>query len=109
MPGDPFYRTPIWAALRKARLRLDGYACVVPGCGATAVVVDHVIPRKQGGPDTVQNLRSLCRLHDGQIKERPGGSKRGRGGQPVIGCDVSGHSLDPNHPFYRGGTKRPLP
>jgi hypothetical protein len=62
--------------LRAARLRIDGYRCVVPGCGRLAVVVDHIVSRKIGGTDTLDNLRSLCRAHDNQVKEAPSGIRR---------------------------------
>lgn len=68
MPG--FYSTAAWQALRKQCLDRDGWRCVL--CGHRAVVADHIQPRKQGGPDTLRNLRSLCRLHDNQMRERNG-------------------------------------
>ena len=87
--------------MRAARLRLDHHVCVVPGCGAAAIVVDHIVPRYRGGSDTLNNLRSLCRVHDNQIKERPGRSERGYGGEFRTGCDVDGRPKDPSHPWYR--------
>jgi hypothetical protein len=75
----PYYRTIHWRRLRARRLAMDNYVCVVPGCGQRAVVVDHVRSRNKGGADTVSNLRSLCRQHDNQIKERSNG-KRAKNG-----------------------------
>lgn len=101
MPGDPFYSSPTWRALRTARLRMDRGYCVVPGCGARATIVDHITPRYLGGGDALSNLRSLCKVHDNQIKERPGRSERGNDGQLSSPCDVDGRPLDPEHPWYR--------
>jgi 5-methylcytosine-specific restriction endonuclease McrA len=54
------YRVPGgWSDAVKRR---DGYRCVV--CGSTlGVEADHIIPRSQGGPHTLENGRTLCRRH----------------------------------------------
>src|SRR5262245_55674339 len=97
MPTDPFYRTLAWRALRKAALARDGGRCVVVGCRRPATHVDHILSRRRGGADALQNLRSLCAHHDAQIKERPDG-RRGCDGEPVVkGCDRDGWPLDPGH------------
>jgi hypothetical protein len=101
MPNDPFYRSDLWKTLRRARLNLDRHTCVVPGCDMPASIVDHIVPRYRGGPDTLSNLRSLCRRHDLQIKERPGRLERGNQGQLRPGCDVDGRPRDPAHPWFR--------
>ena len=48
--------------LRYEILRRDRYTCRF--CGASApdvpIVIDHVIPRSQGGPDVAENLQALC-------------------------------------------------
>ena len=49
---------PGWSALRAACLARDGYRCVL--CGAPATDADHIVPRAQGGPDELANLRALC-------------------------------------------------
>lgn len=37
----------------------DGHACVF--CGATdQLSLDHIVRYRDGGPDTVENLRVLC-------------------------------------------------
>jgi len=101
LPNDPYYRTPQWRTLRAAALERDQYRCVVPGCGDAAVIVDHIVRRKAGGADTLGNLRSLCKRHDGQVKERANG-KRGNAGRLVeLGCDASGRPLDPGHHWHR--------
>jgi 5-methylcytosine-specific restriction protein A len=42
------------------------------GCGRPAEVVDHVIPRSQGGTDDRSNLRSLARTCHGEKTWRIG-------------------------------------
>ena len=60
------------ALYTEARER-DAYRCRYPLCrrdvGVVVIEVDHVVPRSQGGPDTIENLVCLCeRCHD--LKER---------------------------------------
>ena len=103
MPSDPYYRTPHWKRLRAARLKLDRYTCVVPGCGQPACVVDHIKRRRDGGLDVLGNVRSLCREHDNQVKEQPNG-KRANGGKLVVrGSFPDGSPRDPRHPWFTGG------
>jgi 5-methylcytosine-specific restriction endonuclease McrA len=80
---------------------MDGYRCVVPGCNAPAVVVDHIVPRREGGSDALQNLRSLCRAHDNQVKEAASGIRRTDGKLIVRDCDADGWPLDKNHPWHK--------
>jgi 5-methylcytosine-specific restriction endonuclease McrA len=90
MPSDPYYHTKAWRELRAAALKRDNHTCTVDGCGAKATHVDHIKRRRDGGVDALHNLRSLCRLHDGQIKEKADGT-RALGGKPkLIGCDADG-------------------
>lgn len=98
---DPYYLTPQWRSLREARLELDGHRCVVPGCGQRATVVDHVVSRRAGGADVLWNLRSLCREHDDQVKERPGGKRANKGKLIVRGFHADGSPRDPSHPWYK--------
>lgn len=84
--ANPYYSSKEWRALRAERLALDGYRCTAPGCTLAAVVVDHLKSRALGGADSLANTRSLCRLHDNQIKERADGRRR-RGGQ--LGNDMA--------------------
>lgn len=106
MPGDPYYKTAHWKQLRAARLKLDGYRCVVPGCRRPAVVVDHIKRRRDGGADTLANTRSLCREHDQQVKERANGQRANGGELRVKGCFPDGSPRDPKHPWYTGGGNR---
>lgn len=99
--SDPFYRTKAWLRLRAARLELDHHVCVVPGCGQRATVVDHIMSRRDGGADALWNLRSLCREHDQQVKERPGGKRAAKGKLIARGCHADGSPRDPTHPWYK--------
>jgi 5-methylcytosine-specific restriction endonuclease McrA len=101
---DKYYKTKRWLHLRKARLLLDLYRCVVPGCGQFAVVVDHIVARDAGGPDTLDNLRSLCREHDNAIKEDKAGKRRSGARLVVRGCFADGTPRDPAHPWFTGGS-----
>ena len=98
---DPFYLTEGWRRLRATRLKMDGYMCVVPGCGARATVVDHIVSRSAGGADVLSNLRSLCVEHDQMIKERPGGQRANKGKLRVRGYRSDGSPRDPSHPWYK--------
>lgn len=103
MPGDPYYKTKHWRALRAARLKLDRNTCVVPGCGKRATTVDHIKRRRDGGRDTIANTRSLCDEHDRAVKELPNGKRRNGGKLVVKGCFADGSPRDPRHPWYTGG------
>lgn len=53
-------RQPIPHEVRAAVFDRDGRNCLF--CDATAdLTLDHIIPYSHGGPDTVENLRVLCR------------------------------------------------
>lgn len=69
----------------------------MPGCDRAGKVVDHIIARRAGGPDTLGNLRHLCRDHDNQVKEDATGKRRSAGKMTVFGCDAQGRPLDPGH------------
>lgn len=75
--ADPFYWSLEWKALRSQCLARDGHTCTMPGCGRMAKVADHIVSRRDGGADTLENLRSLCREHDNRFKEGPTGVRRG--------------------------------
>lgn len=45
--------------IRRAVMERDGYECTI--CSATdALSLDHIVRYRDGGPDTVENLRVLC-------------------------------------------------
>jgi 5-methylcytosine-specific restriction endonuclease McrA len=90
MPGDPYYRTPEWRQLRTAALKRDRFTCTVPGCKEKATHVDHITSRRNGGTNTLGNLRSLCTIHDGQVKEKRDGTRANKGKFKLIGCGPDG-------------------
>ena len=54
-----------WRKLRRIVLR-ESPICSVEGCGQPASLVDHIVPRSQGGGDLFENLQSLCTRHHNQ-------------------------------------------
>jgi 5-methylcytosine-specific restriction endonuclease McrA len=77
--ADPYYSSAEWKALRLACLKRDRFKCTVEGCGERACIADHIVSRRNGGADTLGNLRSLCRGHDNRVKEDHLGRRRGGG------------------------------
>lgn len=59
-----------WQKIRDAYLR-DHPFCVV--CGHKATDVDHIKPRRAGGTDDDDNLRSLCHSHHSRHTATHGG------------------------------------
>jgi hypothetical protein len=54
------WRPHIPDGIRSAVMERDGYQCLE--CGATDdLTLDHIYPWSLGGPDTLENLRVLCR------------------------------------------------
>jgi HNH endonuclease len=59
------------AHVRRVVWERDGGRCQYPlasggVCGSTLrLELDHVLPRAQGGPSTIDNLRVCCRFHNG--------------------------------------------
>jgi len=47
--------------LRHLTFERDSYSCIL--CDKAASEVHHVVPRSQGGRDTMHNLVSVCRVH----------------------------------------------
>lgn len=85
---DPYYLSKEWRKLRITVLERDKHRCVV--CGYPAAIVDHIITRKKGGADAPGNLRSLCVVHDNQVKERPNGKRANNGQFKQVGCGTDG-------------------
>ena len=90
MADHGYYSTRHSRRLRAAALRRDAYRCTVAGCTAPATIADHIQTRpRQSAPsplDRLDNLRSLCATHDGQMKEHGGPRGRAR----LKGCDAQG-------------------
>lgn len=102
MPGDRYYQTPQWRALRRACLKRDGYRCTAPGCTSTErLIADHIVSRRKGGSDTLANLRTLCAHHDAQVKETTKGTRWNNGQPTGAGHDINGRPRDPTHPWAR--------
>jgi hypothetical protein len=59
-PEPPPSRPTIPAEIRQAVFERDGHQCVECG-GTDDLTLDHIYPWSLGGPDTVENLRVLCR------------------------------------------------
>ncbi len=57
-----------WRRIRKAQLGREPLCrtCQEQGRTTAATDVDHITPRRDGGPDTPGNLQSLCRSHHSQ-------------------------------------------
>lgn len=57
------YRNSEYRNARKERIKADNHLCVF--CKSPATTVQHVTYRRAGGGETLEDLRSLCRLcHD---------------------------------------------
>lgn len=99
MPGNPYYQTPHWRALRRACLDRDRWTCTVPGCHARATHADHIERRPMSATvtpaDRLGNLRSLCATHDAQVKEMANGERRNGGRFTIRGADEAGWPRDP--------------
>lgn len=56
---SPADRGPFYVAEREAALARDAYTCQV--CGAyPAYITHHIVPRRCGGPDSRDNLMTVC-------------------------------------------------
>lgn len=78
--ADSFYRSAEWQALRIACLKRDRFVCQIamPGCTHKATIADHIVSRRNGGADTLANLRAVCRQCDNRVKEDHLGQRRGK-------------------------------
>lgn len=66
-----YYRSAEWFAMRQAVLLRDEYTCRVCGKVITSMPqVDHIVPRRDGGADTMDNLQTLCPRHHSQKTTR---------------------------------------
>lgn len=51
-----------WQRVRQMVLNRNPM-CQVPGCTRPATDIDHIIPLRQGGENTDNNLQALCHSH----------------------------------------------
>lgn len=107
MPGNPYYRTSHWFALRARALKRDNHTCTTPGCGARAVIVDHIKTRPNVEVptplDVITNLRSVCKRCDNQVKEL-NGKRRSGGRVRTQDFTVDGTPTDPLHHWASKGS-----
>lgn len=90
---DPYYKTKAWRRLRLVALARSPI-CVTAGCGRPARVADHVIPRSQGGADSLENLVGRCiDCHN---------RRRGTAEPRLPGCNADGTPRDRGH-WWNGG------
>jgi hypothetical protein len=66
-PKETFYESAEWKRLRRACFYRDNYHCI--RCDkrfkSDDLTAHHIVPRKEGGPDTLENLVTLCEVcHD---------------------------------------------
>ncbi len=77
---DSFYDTKEWRELRQQCRQRDGHRCADPDCETPMrgyggrLIADHIISRREGGPDTLENLILRCASCDNR--------KHGRRGPP---------------------------
>ena len=98
-PWRHLYSTKRWHRLRWHQLQAEPLCryCAAMGRTTSATVVDHITPHK--GDESLfhdpANLQSLCKPCHDSAKQAE--EKSGR----VIGGDVNGVPLDPNHHWNR--------
>lgn len=88
------YKTYKWQQIRKRHLEQEPLCvmCEDDGIATLATVCDHIEPHKgdiykfHAGP-----FQSLCKKHHDSTKAREENSG------VVVGCDVNGDPIDPNH------------
>ncbi len=86
------------AHVRRAVFERDGGRCqyrLASGeiCGSTrSLEIDHITPRAQGGPSTIENCRVACRAHNDRAARRAFGdawmdgfTRNPRAGSPAVG------------------------
>jgi 5-methylcytosine-specific restriction protein A len=97
-----------WRRLRAAVLLRDPL-CTAVGCSAPSTDADHIVPRRQGGADSLDNLAGMChRCHSSKTARSDGRWGRpapagGRGGRKVEGFRPRERSLGVACACKRGG------
>lgn len=56
--GSSYYQTKAWRRLSRAAIRRDGECAVC--MGTYRLTANHIIPRREGGPDSLPNLMTMC-------------------------------------------------
>ena len=86
--SSAFYRTGEWRRLRADCIRLYPI-CATAGCGQPSRVADHVLPRSQGGADSLANLVGRCiTCHN---------ARRGTAEPRLRGAELDGRPRDRAH------------
>jgi 5-methylcytosine-specific restriction enzyme A len=64
-PDDSFYKSAKWQKDRAAQLKKQPLCqrCLAIGDRVRAIGVNHIVPRRSGGPDLPENYESCCRRH----------------------------------------------
>jgi 5-methylcytosine-specific restriction enzyme A len=77
---------PVPGRLQRACFKRDGWACV--GCGFVGEPsvgephADHIIPRAEGGQDSLENLATLCvPCHKTKIQQEAARGRQRRSGK----------------------------
>jgi 5-methylcytosine-specific restriction endonuclease McrA len=70
--------TRSWRVLRDRVLNRDGHCCQRCGQGEGKLHVDHIVPKRLGGSDLMENLQTLCQM----CNLSKGGRFFGEGGTP---------------------------
>ena len=103
-PGVGAHSAHWFAVVRPAALARDGHRCTWIEAGARcterATDVDRIISRGEGGLETLDNARSLCRRHHAAKSSAEGGRARRRRNRYEVKRKAE------EHPAYRGSRKR---
>jgi 5-methylcytosine-specific restriction protein A len=86
--GRRFYGTRAWRRLSAECLARDP-VCTAPGCREKSLIADHIVPRAQGGADTLANTRGLCASCHG--------GRRGTAEPRARGAHADGTPRDAGH------------
>ena len=113
---DSFYKSKRWRTVRRFALERDLYQCVVCGADVSApgaARVDHVKERSTH-PELeldIDNLRTLCVLHDQQSHREKGGTPDAPRTERVERFAFKGVDRDgwPVRPGTGGGSAVPRP
>ena len=76
-----FYRTTRWRVLRAHVLDRETMCreCERYGAHVPAIDVDHIVPRRSGGTDSIDNLQPLCRrCHAAKTMREMNAARRAR-------------------------------